>query len=316
MTALSASAVGWTAPELAADPGWVWRADGALAKGINNLMDWAGERDDPEEALARLGWAPVEDRSGASLRRWCAPLMAQLAHGRGVVRVTGLGGLGERELRLLFLAMGLVFGQPDRTYGVLYEVQDSGQSHLDRPIPISQTCAATGMHTDSSRRAIHPRWVGLACIQPAASGGLSAVASVRAIQAHLLRTDPAMLARLRRPYIRDVVTPGGDRDRAAIQANAFPILAGPPADPILRYMRHWIETGHQRAGQPLDPQVLADFDQLDAALNDPLFRHAFSLKRGDLLFLDNHRIVHGRTAYGEDPARPRRMLRLWLNPAL
>ena len=129
----------------------------------------------------------------------------------------------------------------------------------------------------------------------------------------LLRTHPATLARLRQAFIRDVVTPGGKRDPAAIRANAFPIFAGPPEDPTLRYMRHWIETGQREAGAPLGPEALADLNRLDATLSAPRYRHGFLLARGDLLLIDNHRIAPDRTAYVDALGQPRRVLRLWLN---
>jgi len=78
-------------------------------------------------------------------------------------------------------------------------------------------------------------------------------------------------------------------------------------------MRHWIETGHARLGKPLAEADRQAFDQLDAALNDPRFRHPLRLEPGDLLFCDNHKTAHGREAYRDDPAAPRLMLRLWLN---
>jgi hypothetical protein len=313
MTPPSSLGLAWTAAELAADPSWTLRADSQLERLLPALMDWAALREKPEEALASEGWARAREWGGHLLRQWCQPLVGQLERGRGVVRVTGLQGLDQREQRLLFLAMGLVLGPADHTYGLLYRVCDSGLSHLERPIPVSQTRAATGMHTDSSQRRVHPRWVGLACVHPAASGGASALVSARTVHGHLLREHPGTVARLGQPFLRDVVTPGGSRDPQAIAANAFPIFSGSPADPLLRYMRFWIERGQREAGQPLGPRALADLDRLDAALNAPAFRHELWLESGDLLFIDNHRIAHDRTAYADDPARPRLMLRLWLN---
>ncbi|MEB3316680.1 MAG: TauD/TfdA family dioxygenase [Cyanobacteriota bacterium] len=312
MSAERSAAIGWTAAELAADPHWVLQADAALGPAMAALTRWATGQRDPLDALVVPGASDAGPALGL-LRHWCAPLLHQLEQGRGIARVTGLQHLEEGQVRLLFLAIGRLLGQPDRTYGLLYSVSDSGQSHLDRPIPVSQTRAATGMHTDSSQRTVHPRWVGLACVRPAASGGASAVASARAVHTHLLSTQPELVARLRRPFIRDVVTPGGDRRRAVIKANAFPIFAGSLEDPTLRYMRHWIETGQREAGQPLGPRDLADLDALDAALTSERFRHAFLLAPGDLLFVDNHRLAHDRTAYVDDPERPRLLLRLWVN---
>jgi hypothetical protein len=303
----------WTAAELAADPAWTFGADRQLEGLLSSLLGWAAQQQDPEEALAAGAWATTHPQTSTLLRQWCQPLEEQLRQGRGVVRLTGLQGVKEGELRLLVLAMGLALGRLDRTYGLLHAVRDSGQSHLDRPIPVSQTRAAPGMHTDSSQRLVHPRWVGLACVRPAASGGASALASVRAVHGLLLQQDPALVVRLRRSFIRDVVTPGGDRDRQAILANTFPIFSGSPADPTMRYMRYWIEKGQQKAGHPLDAGALADLDRLDAALNAPEFRHEFLLLPGDLLLLDNHRITHDRTTYRDEPSQPRLMLRLWLN---
>lgn len=78
-------------------------------------------------------------------------------------------------------------------------------------------------------------------------------------------------------------------------------------------MRYWIEKGHECLGQPLEAEDLRAFDALDAALNHPRFLHSFQLQEGDILLIDNHKLVHDRKAYEDDPHRPRRLIRLWLN---
>jgi hypothetical protein len=90
---------------------------------------------------------------------------------RGRVWIRGLGTLEERTLRGLFLQFGRAIGSVDTTYGELYDVTDSGGSYRERAIPVSQTRAATAIHTDSSRLETHPRWVGLACVRQAPEGG-------------------------------------------------------------------------------------------------------------------------------------------------
>ncbi len=67
------------------------------------------------------------------------------------------------------------------------------------------------------------------------------------------------------------------------------------------------------AGHPLGQRALADLDALDATLQAPRFRHEFLLEAGDLLFVDNHRLAHDRTAYSDGAGPPRLMLRLWVN---
>jgi hypothetical protein len=274
---------GWHAADLASDDRWIFPADPRLA-----------EADE------------------AQLKAWLAPVRRELKRGRGVAWIRGLGALPEDQLRRLYLAIGRGLGTPDTTYGELYDVRDTGACHLERAIPVSQTRAATTMHTDSSQRNTHPRWVGLACVRQAPEGGGSRLASAVAVHDHLAIHQPEALRRLHRCFHRDLVTPGGSRERQQRLANRFPVFQQAADGPTLRYMRHWIETGHARLGKPLADDDRQAFDQLDASLNDPRFRHELRLEPGDLLFCDNHKTAHDREAYREDPAAPRLMVRLWL----
>jgi hypothetical protein len=277
----------WRATDLASGNHWIFAAEASLAEA------------DP-----------------AKLRAWCQPLINELRHGSGVALVRGLGQLEEPALRRLYLAIGCCIGEVDTTYGALYDVTDSGGSYREQAIPVSQTHASTSVHTDSSRRGTHPRWVGLACIRQGALGGGSRLVSVVAVHDQLAKTHPALLQRLKRSFHRDLVTPGSCNDLAAIKANRFPVFSDASDGPTLRYMRYWIETGHQRIGQPLEPLDRQAFDALDAALNDPQLRFDFAMAPGDLLFIDNHKVAHDREAYQDDPGAPRLMLRLWLNQPL
>jgi hypothetical protein len=249
-----------------------------------------------------------------ALRHWLAPVIRELTEGSGAALIQGLAALPEAELRRLYLAIGRCIGEVDTTYGALYDVIDSGASYRDKPIPVSQTNAATSLHTDSSRLETHPRWVGLACIRQAPEGGGSRLVSAVAVHDHLALHHPEQLTRLYKPFHRDVVTPDSAADALnLIHSNAFAVYAMAPDGPTLRYMRYWIEKAHERIGRPLDPLDLAAFDHLDATLNNPEFRYDFSLRPGDLLFIDNHKLAHDREAYRDDPQAPRLMVRLWLN---
>ena len=276
----------WRAVDLASSNHWIFAAEASLAEA------------DP-----------------AKLRAWCQPLITELRNGSGVALVRGLGQLDGPALRQLYLAIGCCIGEVDTTYGALYDVTDSGGSYRQQAIPVSQTHASTSVHTDSSRRETHPRWVGLACIRQAPLGGGSRLVSVVAVHDQLAQTHPALLQRLKGSFHRDLVTPGSRNDLAGIKANRFPVFSDASDGPTLRYMRYWIETGHQRIGQPLEPLDRDAFDVLDAALNDPQLRHDFALAPGDLLFIDNHKVAHDRESYQDDPSAPRLMVRLWLNHA-
>ena len=275
---------GWRAEELAGSEHWIFHADSHLS-----------------------------DAEPAALQAWLQPVLEELRDGSGAVWIRGLGTLEESKLRELFLQFGRAIGSVDTTYGELYDVTDSGGSYRERAIPVSQTRAATTIHTDSSRLETHPRWVGLACVRQAPEGGGSRLVSAVAVHDHLAVHHPHQLERLHQHFHRDIVTPGSQPDPALIAANHFPIFSQDCDGPSLRYMRYWIEKGHERLGKPLTSADLEAFDILDATLNDPAFRHDFPLSAGDLLFIDNHKLAHDREAYLDDPKAPRLMVRLWLN---
>jgi len=254
-------------------------------------------------------------RDAHSLQEWAAPMIDELTCGSGIALIQGLSEVSEAELRRLYVALGRCIGDVDTTYGELYDVIDTGASYLEKAIPVSQTNASTSVHTDSSRLETHPRWVGLACVRQAPTGGGSRVVSAIAVHDHLAEHHPEVLKRLYQPFHRDVVTPGSEANALAlIHDNAFAVFSAASDGPTLRYMRYWIEKAHERINRPLDPRDLEAFDRLDQTLNDPTFRYDFDLGPGDLLFIDNHKLGHDRDAFRDDPAAPRLMLRLWLKP--
>ena len=253
-------------------------------------------------------------------RRWTCPAVksfadsihARLKGSRGF-DVVRCDGLPEPHRRLAYAMLGLSLGEPILRYGLLYAVADRGQSHLEKRIPVSMTRASTGMHTDSSARDCVPGLVGLYCERSSLDGGTSRIADAEAACAWLGEHEPAVLELLERSYLRDVVTPGLDRDHAALVRNGFPVVSRPKRGFLVRYMRYWIEKGHERAGVPLSEEATSAFDRLDATLARPEFSTAFRLEAGDMLFLDNRRRMHGRDAYERVPEGGRLLWRMWLD---
>jgi hypothetical protein len=127
----------------------------------------------------------------------------------------------------------------------------------------------------------------------------------------LADTDSASLDLLYQPFIRDLVTPGAHRTRANLVLNRFPIFSAPP-DPAFRYMRYWIERGHQEAGVPLSAPQTRALDQLDRFLEHPDHVVRFRMEAGHMMFCDNTTVAHDRDGYLDDLANPRWLCRLWL----
>ena len=83
---------------------------------------------------------------------------------------------------------------------------------------------------------------------------------------------------------------------------------------LVRYLRYWIEAGHEKVGQPLTPSQRTALDVLDECLRLPHLRVEFDLKPGQMYFINNRWILHNRTAFEDYPEMERRrhLVRLWL----
>lgn len=298
----------WTADQLRSRSSWHFS------------LDKIGDNVE-QEATALVGWSrswtvthdPVallraDSVATPAIDRVATAVLHEIRRGSGVALVKG-HLLPEDAFRLVYMKLGLALGTPIETYGRLYEVKDTGVSYRETAAPVSQTRESTGMHTDSSGKHVLPKIVGLACVRAAPRGGNSHLVS--AAQAHegLRRKHPRLLERLYGDFIRDVVTPGGDRDPARVAENRFPVFSYPGR---LRYMRYWIEQGHERVGEPLDDEARAALDALDTELAAPENVLVFRMASREMLFIDNTLVAHDRDAYVDDPKAPRLMLRLWL----
>lgn len=308
----------WTAHELAAHPPMISQATSPQKEEVIALFDWLASRGSHLASLTQDSRSLHAELTSAEcpptphLARMAYSIKTELNHGLGVSRVLGFTALNELQIRILFLKLGSLIGPVVDTYGPLYDVRDLGRSYKDNAIPVSQTRESTGLHTDSSGRAVWPQIIGLACVRPALEGGASRLVSAASAHEVLRVKHPELLTLLYEEYVRDIVTPGSDRRADLIKANRFPIFAGERFG--IRYMRYWIERGQLLVNEPLTPDRIRALDALDHALNLPELQYTFEMAAGEMLLINNRTIVHDRDTYIDHPDRPRLMLRLWLTP--
>jgi hypothetical protein len=259
---------------------------------------------------------PAEQR--AALARELEPARAALERGRGFVIVEGPypARCSDAAALARYWMVGLGLGQPveQNVQGtVLYDVRDTGQS-VAQGARFSVTNAESSFHTDNSFGDRVVDTVGLLCLRTARAGGQSQVVSGYAARAALQAERPEALAVLRRPF--QVDRRGGVRAGEAPTV-AVPVFAEAGDELLVRYLRCWIEVGHQKAGEPLTPAQVAALDRLDTVLARPALRAEFDLRPGQMLFVNNRWILHNRTAFADhpEPARRRHLVRLWLTAA-
>lgn len=264
--------------------------------------------------------APIADLKLTNEQRaaWSdavAPVLDDLEAGRGFAIVDRLPimELSQREAIAIYWLYGQLLGEPfeQNVQGtVLYDVRDTGQE-VANGARFSVTSYESSFHTDNSFGDIILDYVGLLCLKSAKSGGVSQnVSGLAAIE--VLRSEhPEVLETLSRPLHVD--------RRGGIQAGEAPtvlrpIVAWEADEPILRYLRYWIEVGHEKVNQPLTSEERHALDTLDAVLKRPELQVNFSLEPGQMYFINNRWIFHNRTAFVDyrELDQRRHLVRLWL----
>jgi hypothetical protein len=275
-----------------------------------------------DETIGRLRREPrtiidllVADTACGGCEDDLRPALAALEWGRGFVIIEGLRSerYSAPELQTIYWLVGQLLGKPvaQNVQGtLLYDVRDTGQD-VRYGARFSVTNAETGFHTDNSFGETIVDYVGLLCIRPAKAGGRNQVVSAYALCNELLAKYPAVLPTLFQPFHVD--RRGGLRLGEAATVR-FPILQGEGDDLVCRYLRYWIEAGHEKAAQPLTDTQRRALAVLDQVLGEAALQVAFDLKPGDMFFINNRWILHNRSAFEDhvEPARKRHYVRLWL----
>jgi len=155
--------------------------------------------------------------------------------------------------------------------------------------------------------------VGLFCRRNAKSGGLSRIASAATIWNRFLAERPDLL-----PAMQDgfrLYRPAADRGATAALSEKVPVFTR-DADGQLDCwcIPDVIGGAVEKEGEPFGPLAREALDFFNAVANRPDIYLDMDLQPGDMQFLNNRVIVHGRTDYVDWPERERKrhLFRLWL----
>lgn len=190
---------------------------------------------------------------------------------------------------------------------VLGHVKDLGRHEFDPNSRIYQTTARQQFHTDTCDIA------GLLCLQPAKSGGKSAIVSAATLYNEIRRRRADLLQLLFQPFSTDW---RGDAPLDSPGHYALPIFSWYMDLLNCRYVRRYIESARRFNGvPPLTEREIEALDLFDELSDNPEIHLKMEFRQGDIQFLHNHQIMHDRTEYEdwEEPDKKRHLLRLWLN---
>ncbi|MGH8528833.1 MAG: TauD/TfdA family dioxygenase [Nevskiales bacterium] len=230
----------------------------------------------------------------------------EIRHGRGFVLIRGVPvqDWSDAQSSICYWCFGHYLGIPGA---------QNPQGDLLGHVRDQQTNADVRFYRTNKNIAVHcdaADIVGLLCLQPAKSGGLSRIASSVAVYNELLRRKPQLAPRLFKPFYFDTKGEGGIK--------AFPIAPCAYADGELRTF--WQSDYYRSASQHKHvPQLTGEeqelLDAYDAIAESEEFYLDMELQPGDIQLLSNHSMLHARTAFEDwpEPERRRHLLRLWIS---
>ncbi|MEM9513870.1 MAG: TauD/TfdA family dioxygenase [Actinomycetota bacterium] len=241
-----------------------------------------------------------------------AGIAEALINGRGFQRISGLpmDRLGPDDASWIYWGIGLHLGVPwpQNVKGhLLGDVRDQGKA-LDDPTARGNEIggSALGFHSDGSDL------VGLLCLDPGAAGGDSLISNALLCHNVLSESDPDLAGELYAglPYDFRGEQAAGDKPYYHV-----PAFSRHGDRLFIRYIPQYILASqrHDDAPRLTDAQRSA-MKAYSALVDDPEHWVAMTFEPGDMQFVNNYHVLHGRTSYVDDAdaGQVRWLKRLWL----
>ncbi len=302
------------------------RVDNAAAWYGRDLQDddrWVEELSDVEVAELRAAVTHVEaqgltmlemGRSDFDLPTLAPRLQAlgrELDRGRGFWLLRGLpvDAMTKQEAAVAYWGIGLHLGTPvsqNARGHLLGHVTDEGKDIKDPGSRGYQTRVRLPYHTDSSDA------VGLLCLQPSMSGGLSSVASSTTVFNEVLERRPDLAPMWFQRWYYDRRNEHSDGESPFYRT---PLANWEDGLLSIRYVRSFLDTAQRHPEVPRRTAEEKEFlDLVDEITHEPGIALHMDFQPGDIQFLSNYSAMHSRTSYVDwpEPERRRHLLRLWI----
>jgi Taurine catabolism dioxygenase TauD, TfdA family len=237
---------------------------------------------------------------------------AELVDGRGFGRIgtIDVDRLGPDDASWIYWGIGMHLGDPwpqNARGHLLGDVRDQGKAPDD---PTARGNEIGGhpltFHSDGSDL------VGLLCLNSGVSGGESLVANALYAHNELVRAQPDLAAALYEPLPYDF---RGEQAEGARPYYSVPTFTRHGDRLFIRYIRPFIEASQRHAEAPrLTDLQRAAMDAYDALIFDADNQVEMLLHPGEMQFINNYHVLHGRRRYVDDPdtGAIRWLKRLWL----
>lgn len=228
----------------------------------------------------------------------------QLENGCGFFLLRGLPieRYTDEQIDTLYFGIGLHLGQPvgQNPRGDLIGKVMAVGDVTKKETRVYETNLYLPYHSDPSDV------VGLLSVRRAREGGLSSLISVAAIYNEILENHREYLGLYYRLWYFSHLC----EDTPSLS----PIFSVNEGKLSCRYLRQYLELGHEIMGRPLSKVEIEALDLFDEIISMKSLRLDMMLEPGDLQFANNYAVLHSRNAFDdhEEPEKRRKLLRLWL----
>ena len=244
----------------------------------------------------------------------------KILNGVGLLIINGnrLNDFSKNEVKqiyeLICNMLGTLYIQNIQSEKIV-EIKDEGKS-MTSGGRYHQTKEGGSYHTDSPHWTNVPDLVGLLCVNQAKNGGISNFVSTYTIHNEIFKKENGKLKALYEKFYFDK---RGEFKTNESKTIFEPIFIFKDNKLHCRYLKNYIISGHEIANAPLSTSQKESIDLLEKITQVPENILSYDLQTNDMIFFDNHRMLHGRTEFEdyEEEEKKRRLLRTWIkmNPA-
>ena len=238
-----------------------------------------------------------------------------LINGCGFFVINGheLSNLSLDEKRSIYTIISKIIGElleQNKDHEKVVVIKDLGKT-MKTGGRYHQTKEGGSYHTDGSHIFKNPPdYVGLLCINPAKSGGVSKFMSAYTIHNKLLKKQKLQKILYEKFHHDKKNENMGEEDATRFE----PIFQFVNNELKFKYQRELIFTGHEKAKQPLTEIQIQAIKFLEEILSNSDQVVTYTLKSGDMMFSNNRWLIHDRTLFEdfEDEKLKRLLLRTWI----
>ena len=290
----------WVGQEIAHKTDWIYQ----LSPHMLNVLDKALGKLEQHNLMApnfEKSDALIED---AEFLKQIDLICNELENGYGFIVIRGLDAekYNEHQLANIYYLIGLHMGNSvtQNARGDLMGYVENIGDKNQKMTRVYETNDYLPYHADLSDV------VGLLSIRKAKEGGLSSIVSSSTVYNRILAEYPEYLGYFYHPAWYDHL--------GETEPSLSPIFSYFDGKLACRYLRYYIELGHDRRSVPLSQVQIDALNIFDQISQDSNLRLDMMLEPGDIQFCNNYCVMHSRSSFEDydEVEKRRKLLRLWL----